>query len=36
VTGETPLAPTQPDPAEFATVAATYGIEIVWPPPTID
>lgn len=33
VPGEPPPSPTQPDPAEFARIAANYGIEIVGPPP---
>jgi quercetin dioxygenase-like cupin family protein len=36
VPGEPPPPPTQPDPAEFARVAAKYGIEIVGPPPALD
>jgi len=29
-------SPTEPDPGEFARIAASYGIEIVGPPPTLD
>ena len=29
-------APSEPDPEEFARIAASYGIEIVGPPPTLD
>jgi quercetin dioxygenase-like cupin family protein len=36
VPGEPPPPPTQPDPAEFARIAANYGIEIVGPPPALD
>lgn len=33
--GEPAPPPTQPDPVEFARIAATYGIEIVGPPPAL-
>ncbi len=36
VPGEPAPPPRAPDPAEFARVAASYGIEIVGPPPTLD
>jgi quercetin dioxygenase-like cupin family protein len=35
VPGEPAPPPTQPDPAEFARIAANHGIEIVGPPPTL-
>jgi quercetin dioxygenase-like cupin family protein len=34
--GEPAPSPSEPDPAEFARIAASYGIEIVGPPPTLD
>lgn len=36
VPGEPAPAPSQPDPEEFARIAANHGIEIVGPPPTLD
>jgi mannose-6-phosphate isomerase-like protein (cupin superfamily) len=36
VSGEPAPSPSAPDPAEFARTAATYGIEIVGPPPMLD
>ncbi len=36
VAGEPPPSPRQPDPDEFARIAANYGIEIVGPPPMLD
>lgn len=36
VPGEPAPSPSQPDPEEFARIAASYGIEIVGPPPTLD
>jgi quercetin dioxygenase-like cupin family protein len=36
IPGESPPSPTQPDPDEFARIAAKYGIEIVGPPPALD
>jgi mannose-6-phosphate isomerase-like protein (cupin superfamily) len=36
VPGEPAPAPRMPDPEEFARIAASYGIEIVGPPPTLD
>jgi quercetin dioxygenase-like cupin family protein len=36
VPGEPAPPPSRPDPEEFARIAATYGIEIVGPPPTLD
>jgi quercetin dioxygenase-like cupin family protein len=36
VPGELPPSPSEPDPEEFARIAANYGIEIVGPPPTLD
>jgi quercetin dioxygenase-like cupin family protein len=34
VPGESPPPPSEPDPEEFVRIAASYGIEIVGPPPT--
>ncbi len=36
VAGEPAPPPSQPDPEEFARIAASYGIEIVGPPPALD
>jgi quercetin dioxygenase-like cupin family protein len=36
VPGEPAPAPSQPDPEEFARIAASYGIEVVGPPPALD
>jgi quercetin dioxygenase-like cupin family protein len=36
VPGEPAPPPSEPDRKEFARVAASYGIEIVGPPPTLD
>jgi mannose-6-phosphate isomerase-like protein (cupin superfamily) len=36
IPGDPPPPPTQPDPAEFARIAAKYRIEIVGPPPALD
>jgi quercetin dioxygenase-like cupin family protein len=36
VPGEPAPPPSAPDPEEFARIAASYGIEIVGPPPTLD
>ena len=36
VPGEPAPSPSEPDPEEFARIAASYGIEIVGPPPTLD
>jgi quercetin dioxygenase-like cupin family protein len=36
VPGEPAPPPSEPDPEEFARIAAHYGIEIVGPPPTLD
>ena len=36
VRGEPAPPPSEPDPEEFARIAASYGIEIVGPPPTLD
>jgi quercetin dioxygenase-like cupin family protein len=36
VPGEPAPPPSEPDPEEFARIAARYGIEIVGPPPTLD
>jgi hypothetical protein len=36
VPGEPAPPPREPDPEEFARIAAHYGIEIVGPPPTLD
>jgi hypothetical protein len=36
VQGEPAPAPSEPDPEDFARIAASYGIEIVGPPPTLD
>jgi quercetin dioxygenase-like cupin family protein len=36
VPGELAPAPRMPDPEEFARIAASYGIEIIGPPPTLD
>ena len=36
VPGEPAPSPSQPDPQEFARIAASYGIDIVGPPPTLD
>ena len=36
VPGEPGPSPCEPDPEEFARIAATYGIDIVGPPPTLD
>jgi quercetin dioxygenase-like cupin family protein len=36
VPGEPAPAPREPDPEEFARIAASYGIELVGPPPTLD
>lgn len=36
VPGEPAPSPRQPDPEEFARIAASYGIEIIGPPPTLD
>jgi hypothetical protein len=36
VPGEPAPPPSEPDPEEFARIAASYGIEIVGPPPTLD
>jgi mannose-6-phosphate isomerase-like protein (cupin superfamily) len=33
VPGEAPPAPAMPDPGEFARLMATYGVELVGPPP---
>jgi Cupin domain len=35
VPGEPAPSPCQPDPDEFARIAASYGIEVVGPPPTL-
>ena len=35
VPGESPPPPMRPDPGEFGRIAATYGIEIVGPPPML-
>lgn len=36
VDGEPSPSSSEPDPEEFARIAASYGIEIVGPPPTLD
>ena len=36
VPGEPAPPASPPDPGEFARIAATYGIEILGPPPTLD
>ena len=36
VPGEPVPSPSEPDPEEFARIAASYGIEILGPPPTLD
>ena len=36
VPGESGPSPSEPDPEEFARIAASYGIEIVGPPATLD
>jgi mannose-6-phosphate isomerase-like protein (cupin superfamily) len=36
VPGEAAPPPSESDPEEFARIAASYGIEIVGPPPTLD
>jgi quercetin dioxygenase-like cupin family protein len=36
VPGEPAPPPSELDPAEFARIASTYGIEIVGPPPTLE
>jgi quercetin dioxygenase-like cupin family protein len=36
VPGDPTPPPSEPDPEEFARIAASYGIEIVGPPPTLD
>ena len=36
VPGEPPPPPTRPDPDAFGRLAASYGIEIVGPPPVLD
>jgi hypothetical protein len=36
VAGQPPPSPTEPDQEQFARIAASYGIEIVGPPPTLD
>jgi mannose-6-phosphate isomerase-like protein (cupin superfamily) len=36
VAGKPVPPPSEPDPEEFARIAAGYGIEIVGPPPTLD
>jgi quercetin dioxygenase-like cupin family protein len=36
VPGEPAPPPSEPDPEEFTRIAASYGIEIIGPPPTLD